>query len=61
MFYAMEINKYLLLLAIPFIVSFIYQIKIFKISSPNSCLLAFKNNNLIGLLIFVFIFSFNIL
>jgi len=61
MFYAMEINIYLLLLAIPFIVSFIYQIKIFKISSPNSCLLAFKNNNLIGLLIFVFIFSFNIL
>ena len=61
MFFTMEINKYLLLLIIPFIVSFVYQVKIFKVSNSESCLLAFKNNNLIGLLIFIFIFSFNIL
>ena len=61
MFFTMEINKYLLLLIIPFIVSFVYQIKIFKVFNSESCLLAFKNNNLIGLLIFIFIFSFNIL
>jgi len=57
----MEINKYLLFLTIPFIISFIYQIKMFKIDNPKSCLTAFKNNNLSGLLIFIFIFSFNIL
>ena len=61
MFFTMEINKYLLLLTIPFIVSFIYQVKIFKVSNSESCLFAFKNNNLTGLLIFIFIFSFNIL
>ncbi len=61
MFFTMEINKYLLLLIIPFIVSFAYQVKIFKVSNSDSCLLAFKNNNLTGLLIFIFIFSFNIL
>jgi len=61
MFFVMEINKYLLLLIIPFIFSFAYQLKIFQTSNPTSCLLAFKNNNLTGLLIFIFIFSFNIL
>ena len=61
MFFTMEINKYLLLLTIPFIVSFIYQVIIFKVSNSKSCLLAFKNNNLTGLLIFIFIFSFNFL
>jgi len=61
MFFMMEINKYLLLLTIPFIVTFIYQLKIFKISDSQPCLVAFKNNNLTGLLIFLFIFSFNIL
>ena len=61
MFVMMDINKYLLILMIPFIVMFIYQIKIFKISNSESSLLAFKNNNLTGLLIFIFIFSFNIL
>ena len=60
-FFMIEMNKYLLLLAIPFVSSFFYQIKIFKASSSESCLLAFKNNNLTGLLIFIFIFSFNIL
>ena len=61
MFFSMEINKYLLLLIIPFIASFVYQVKIFKIYSSETCLIAFKNNNLTGLLIFIFIFSFNIL
>jgi len=61
MFFTMEINKYLLILIIPFIVSFVYQVKIFKVFNSESCLLAFKNNNLIGSLIFIFIFSFNIL
>ena len=61
MFFMMEINKYLLLLTIPFIVTFIYQLKIFKISDSQPCLAAFKNNNLTGLLIFLFISSFNIL
>ena len=61
MFFTMEINKYLLLLIMPFIVSFAYQVKIFKVSNSETCLLAFKNNNLTGLLIFIFIFSFNIL
>ena len=61
MFFSMEINKYLLLLIIPFIASFVYQVKIFKIYNSESCLIAFKNNNLTGLLIFIFIFSFNIL
>ena len=35
--------------------------KIFKVSNAETCLVAFKNNNLTGFLIFVFIFSFNIL
>ena len=61
MFVMMDINKYLLILMIPFIAMFIYQIKIFKVSNSESSLLAFKNNNLTGLLIFIFIFSFNIL
>ena len=56
MFVMMDINKYLLILMIPFIAMFIYQIKIFKISNSESSLLAFKNNNLTGLLIFIFIF-----
>ena len=59
MSFAMEINKLLFLLMIPFIASLAYQTKIFKISSPKSCLVAFKHNNLTGLLIFIFIFSFN--
>jgi len=59
MFFTMEINKYLLLLIIPFIISFIYQIKIFKPNDPKSCHFSFKVNNLTGLLVFLFIFSFN--
>jgi len=61
MFLIMDINKYLLILMIPFISTFIYQLKISKISNAESCLVAFKNNNLTGLLILIFILSFNIL
>ena len=55
----MEIDKYLLALSTFFILSLIYQIKIFKTDNPKSCLLSFRANNLTGLLIFLFIFSFN--
>jgi len=55
----MEIDKYILLLSIFFILSLIYQIKFFKIDDSKSCLFSFRMNNLTGLLIFLFIFSFN--
>jgi len=57
--FLMEIDKYLLLLSTFFIFSLIYQIKFFKIDDPRTCLTSFKMNNLTGLLIFIFIFSFN--
>ena len=55
----MKIDKYLLTLSTFFILSLIYQIKIFKTDNPKSCLHSFRTNNLTGLLIFLFIFSFN--
>jgi len=55
----MKIDKYLLALSVFFILSLIYQIKIFQTDNPKSCLLSFRMNNLTGLLIFLFIFSFN--
>ena len=55
----MEVDKYLLALSVFFILSLIYQIKIFKTNNPESCLLSFKINNLTGFFIFLFIFSFN--
>jgi 4-hydroxybenzoate polyprenyltransferase len=55
----MEIDKYILPLSAFFIVSLIYQIKIFKPNDPKSCHFSFKMNNLTGLLVFLFIFSFN--
>jgi len=61
MFLMMKIDKYLLLILIPFITSLIYQIKTFQIDDPKSCLVTFKNNNFSGLFLFIFIFSFNIL
>ena len=57
--FLMEIDKYLLLLSAFFIFSLIYQIKFFKINDPKTCLASFKMNNLTGVLIFIFIFSFN--
>jgi len=55
----MEVDKYLLTLSIFFILSLMYQIKIFKSNNPRSCLTSFKINNLTGLFVFLFIFSFN--
>jgi 4-hydroxybenzoate polyprenyltransferase len=54
------INKFTLLLSIPFILSLLYQMKIFKVNNPNSCLIAFKNNNLSGFFVFIFIVAFSI-
>ena len=59
LFFMMEINKYFLVLSLIIIFSFIYQIQIFKVSNKKSCLVAFKMNNLTGVFIFLFIFSFN--
>jgi 4-hydroxybenzoate polyprenyltransferase len=58
--FIMEIDKYFLPLSALFIFSLIYQIKIFEINKPKTCLVAFRINNLTGLLIFIFIFSFNL-
>ena len=54
----MKIDKHILALSVFFVSSLIYQLKVFKINSPKSCLMAFKTNNLTGIFIFVFIFSF---
>ncbi len=59
--FMMEVDKYLLILSVFFILSLIYQIKIFKIDNQESCFSAFKINNLTGVFVFVFIFSFTIL
>ena len=58
--FMMEINKYFLVLSLFFILSLIYQIKIFKINNQESCLAAFKINNLTGFFVFLFILSFTI-
>ena len=57
----MEIKKYILVSSIFFILSLVYQIIITKIDEPKTCLAAFRINNLTGLLVFLFIFSFNII
>ena len=61
MFLMMKIDIYILLLSLPFIVSFLLQLKTFKVDNPKSCLAAFKNNNITGFFIFLFIYSFSIL
>ncbi len=58
--FMMEISKSNLILVPLFILSLIYQIKIFNIENPESCLKAFKNNNLVGIFILIFILSFSI-
>ena len=60
LYFMMEIDKYLLILSVFFISTLIYQIKFFKIDNPQSCLVAFRMNNLTGIFIFLFIFSFTI-
>ena len=52
--YNMEFsNYYYLLLIFPFFHLFFFQIKIFDLKDPISCLKAFKSNNLFGLIIFL--------
>ena len=61
LFFKMNINNYFLPLIVLLIVtaSLIYQLKIFKINKPESCLKAFKTNNLTGFIISILIFSFS--
>ena len=61
LYFMMEIDKYLLILSVFFISTLIYQIKFFKIDNPQSCLVAFRMNNLTGIFIFLFIFSLTVL
>ena len=59
LFFMMQINKYLLLLSVLFIIPLVYQIMIFKLDKPNSCHFAFKLNNITGMFIFIFLLSFS--
>ena len=43
--------SYFVLLIIPIFHLFFYQVKNFNLKSPSSCLIAFKSNNLFGLII----------
>tara|TARA_B100000686_G_C16673993_1_gene908070 strand:- start:116 stop:979 length:864 start_codon:yes stop_codon:yes gene_type:complete len=58
--FLMEVSKFILALSAFFILSLIYQVKIFKPNNPETCLRSFKSNNLTGLLIFLFLFSFSL-
>ena len=52
--YKMEFHfSYYLLCIVPFFHLFIYQLKIFNLNDPKSCLKAFKSNNFFGLIIFL--------
>ena len=56
-----EINKYHLLLSIPFIIALTYQIYTFNINNPKSCHAMFKKNNLTGEFIVSLTMPFSIL
>ena len=45
--------SYYIMSLVPFIHLFIYQMKIFNNNNPKTCLIAFKSNNLLGLIIFL--------
>ena len=53
--------SYFLLLLIPTFHLFFFQLKIFNIKNPTSCLIAFKSNNFLGLVIFLIILIVKIL
>ena len=53
--------SYFILILIPLIHLFFYQIKKFDLNNPSSCLNAFKSNNLFGLIIFLNILIVKIL
>ena len=55
----MEIDKYIFVLSIFFILTLVYQLKTFKANNPKTCLVSFKMNNLTGAFIFLFILAFN--
>ena len=59
--FMMKIDKTIIALSIFFILTLIYQMKIFKIDKPESCLKAFKINNLTGMFVYIYILSFSIL
>ena len=52
---------YFLLLSLPFLQLFYYQMKIFDLNNPSSCLKAFKSNNFFGLIVFLQILIIKIL
>ncbi len=52
--YAMKFNyNYYILSFIPIMHLLFYQMKIFNLNNPSSCLKAFKSNNLFGLIVFL--------
>ena len=53
--------SYYILILIPLVHLFLYQIKKFDLNNPSSCLNAFKSNNLFGLIIFLNILIVKIL
>ena len=55
----LRINIYYFIFSLFFILSLIYQMIIFQGNNSKSCLKAFKFNNITGILIFLFIFSFS--
>ena len=59
--FMMNIDKTIIVLSIFFILTLIYQMKIFKVNKPESCLKAFKINNLTGMFVYFYILSFSIL
>ena len=59
--FMLEINIYIFLVSLCFISSLMYQMKIFKLQNPLSCLITFKMNNFTGFLVFLFLLSFHYL
>ena len=59
--FMLEINIYIFLVSLCFISSLMYQMKIFKLQNPLSCLTTFKMNNFTGFLVFLFLLSFHYL
>ena len=49
----MNFGKYYYFLIVPFIHLFFYQLRVFDINKPSDCFIAFKSNNLFGLLVFI--------
>ncbi len=57
--FMLKIHFYYFIFSSLFVLSLIYQMIIFEKNNPQSCLRAFKHNNVTGILIFLFIFSFS--